>query len=485
MKKIIFTAMILFIAAMGIFASSYSDIISSAKENNISLKNAEISYLNSKLTIEKSELEDELQITVSVKDAQILQNLDVTPTVKIVLPNDGSTTITVTVPTTLDYEDTSRYSFSPTLTVDHNFDLSGFDKDVLTALSNSKAALENEYTYQNALLSFEKTCISTIKTIVNLEKDIENQSYLIEKSENSIKEKLALGQITSTSITYKQLINQLELSKNTLKAYEKQYEIAKNQYKETTNLDWDGLSNLPSPDLTLSLLPTGNTKVILATIDEEIAKENISSKNAALNPQSVTVSGGLMSTNSRKQSNSLGLMALEGLESANSKNIIVEKNSLTASAGATYSQGNWSVGASLSSSYDFKKNSFDTPSVTVSGSWSNKTTKRSDEIELQKLQNSLVSASNSASEEYTSYLQSYNALQLEVLQYEFNVTQTNANSEYLKANLENVKALYDAGLATEQELRDAEFNVKLDEYTQTVLVLDGLTLSNKIKMLNL
>ena len=162
-----------------------------------------------------------------------------------------------------------------------------------------------------------------------------------------------------------------------------------------------------------------------------------------------------------------------------------EKNSLTASAGATYSQGNWSVGASLSSSYNFNKNSFDTPSVTVSGSWSNKTTKRSDEIELQKLQNSLVSASNSASEEYTSYLQSYNALQLEVLQYEFNVTQTNANTEYLKANLENVKALYDAGLATKQELEDAEFNVKLDEYTQTVLVLDGLTLSNKIKMLNL
>lgn len=60
MKKIVFTAMILFLAVMGIFASNYSDIINSAKENNISLKNAEISYLNSKLTIEKSELEDEI-----------------------------------------------------------------------------------------------------------------------------------------------------------------------------------------------------------------------------------------------------------------------------------------------------------------------------------------------------------------------------------------------------------------------------------------
>ena len=447
-----------------LYATDYNEIIQKAKSESKSVQNAELSYLNSKLTLEKSELEDELQITVS-GNAQVSPDLTVAPTVKIVLPNDGSTTITATVPSSLNYDDTKIYSFSPKVTVDHNFDLSGFDEDVLTALSNSRTALNNEYTYQYALLSFENTCISTIKTIVNLEKNIENQSYLIEKSEKSIKEKLALGQITTSSITYKQLINQLELSKNTLKAYEKEYEIAKSQYKEATNLDWDGLSNLPSPDLTLSLLPTGNTKVILATIDEEIAKENINSKNAALNPQNVKVSG--------------------GVESANLKNSLGEKNSLTATAGATYSQGNWSVGASLSSSYDFKKNSFDTPSVTVSGSWSNKTTKRSDEIELQKLQNSLVSASNSASEEYTSYLQSYNALQLEVLQYEFNVTQTKANTEYLKANLENVKALYDAGLATKQELEDAEFNVKLDEYTQTVLVLDGLTLSNKIKMLNL
>ena len=447
-----------------LYATDYNEIIQKAKSESKSVQNAELSYLNSKLTLEKSELEDELQITVS-GNAQVSPDLTVAPTVKIVLPNDGSTTITATVPSSLNYDDTKIYSFSPKVTVDHNFDLSGFDEDVLTALSNSRTALNNEYTYQYALISFENTCISTIKTIVNLEKNIENQSYLIEKSEKSIKEKLALGQITTSSITYKQLINQLELSKNTLKAYEKQYEIAKSQYKEATNLDWDGLSNLPSPDLTLSLLPTGNTKVILATIDEEIAKENINSKNASLNPQNVKVSG--------------------GVESANLKNSLGEKNSLTASAGATYSQGNWSVGASLSSSYDFKKNSFDTPSVKVSGSWSNKTTKRSDEIELQKLQNSLVSASNSASEEYTSYLQSYNALQLEVLQYEFNVTQTNANTEYLKANLENVKALYDAGLATKQELEDAEFNVKLDEYTQTVLVLDGLTLSNKIKMLNL
>ena len=228
MKKSLILSLITIMVCSTLYATDYNEIIQKAKSESKSVQNAELSYLNSKLTLEKSELEDELQITVS-GNAQVSPDLTVAPTVKIVLPNDGSATITATVPSSLNYDDTKIYSFSPKVTVDHNFDLSGFDEDVLTALSNSRTALNNEYTHQYALLSFENTCISTIKTIVNLEKNIENQSYLIEKSEKSIKEKLALGQITTSSITYKQLINQLELSKNTLMAYEKQYEIAKSQ----------------------------------------------------------------------------------------------------------------------------------------------------------------------------------------------------------------------------------------------------------------
>lgn len=464
MKKIIIFTIVLTMASLVLYATPYNEIIKKAKEESKSVQNAELSYLNSKLTLEKSELKDEVQISVNA-NAQVSPDLNVNPTLTVVLPNDGSTTIKVSSPTSLKYDDTTIYSVSPSVDVMHTFDLTGYDKDIITNLSNSRSALSSEYTYQNTLLSFENSCISTLKSIVNLEKNIENQKYSIQKSEKNLNDKLTLGQITTSSIAYSQLVNQIELAKNTLKAYERQYEITKNQYKELTGLTWDGLTDLPEPDLTLNLISTGNTKVILASIDEEIARENINTKNASINPQAIKVNG--------------------GVSSSNSKNKIVESNTLTASAGATYSSGNWSLGSSISSTYNINDTSFNTPSVTISGSWSNKTTKRSDEIELMKLENNLISASNSAQDEYTSYLQSYNALQLEVLQYEFNVSQTNANSEYLKANLENVKALYEAGLATKSELEDAEFNVKLDSYTQTALVLDGLTLTNKIKMLNL
>lgn len=464
MKKIVFTAMILFLAVMGIFASNYSDIIKSAKENNISLKNAEISYLNSKLTIEKSELEDEVSITITGK-AQVSPDLSITPTVTIVLPNDGSTTISATTPFSMSYSNTSKLSFTPSISVSHTFDLSGFDSDIITALSNSKSALQSEYSYQYSLLNFENSVISLMKSLINLEKNIENQKYSIQKSEKSLNDKLTLGQITTSSITYNQLVNQLELSKNTLSAYERQYENAKKQYKDLTGLEWEGVENLPNPDLSLNSLSTGNTNVIIKSIDVEIAKNNIEAKNASINPKNVKVNGSVSGT---------------GI-----KNEIASQKALSASAGATYSSGNWSLGTSLSTSYNLNNTSFDTPSVTISGSWSNKTAAKADELQLKVLENNLISATNSFQDEYTSYLQSFNALLLEVMQYEFSCSQTAANSDYLKANLENVRAYYEAGLATEQELKDAEFNVKLDEYTQTVLVLDGLTLANKIKMLNL
>lgn len=464
MKKIVFTAMILFLAVMGIFASNYSDIIKSAKENNISLKNAEISYLNSKLTIEKSELEDEVSITITGK-AQVSPDLSITPTVTIVLPNDGSTTISATTPFSMSYSDTSKLSFTPSISVSHTFDLSGFDSDIITALSNSKSALQSEYSYQYSLLNFENSVISLMKSLINLEKNIENQKYSIQKSEKSLNDKLTLGQITTSSITYNQLVNQLELSKNTLSAYERQYENAKKQYKDLTGLEWEGVENLPNPELSLASLSTGNTNVIIKSIDVEIAKNNIEAKNASINPKNVKVNGSVSGT---------------GI-----KNEITSQKALSASAGATYSSGNWSIGTSLSTSYNLNNTSFDTPSVTISGSWSNKTAAKADELQLKVLENNLISATNSFQDEYTSYLQSFNALQLEVMQYEFTCSQTATNSDYLKANLENVRAYYEAGLATEQELKDAEFNVKLDEYTQTVLVLDGLTLANKIKMLNL
>ena len=97
----------------------------------------------------------------------------------------------------------------------------------------------------------------------------------------------------------------------------------------------------------------------------------------------------------------------------------------------------------------------------------------------------VIAAENSAQDELTSYIQSARSLELDILQYEYTRIQTESNSDYLKASLENVQALYEVGLATEAELRKAEFNVEMDEYDTMSVIIDGLLLQNRIRQLNL
>lgn len=464
MKRRLVLAMTLLVTAMTLCAAPYSDILSGAKANSITLKNAEISYRNALISVDKNSLEDEVQITVS-GSAKVSPSLSVSPSVKVVLPNDGSTTIEAAVPVSLDYSDVSIYSASPSVTVKHLFDLTGYDKKAITDLSNSKSLLGSEQTYQNAVISFETTVLNSIKSLLAAEKNLATQKYTLAENEKSLNDRVALGQITEGSVTWQQLSNQIAISRNTIASLERQIENAKAQYKTLTGMEWDGVTDLPEPDLSFTVLPTGNTSVIMKQIDAEIAKANLDAKNVQLNPQAVSVNG--------------------TLSSVNSNNVLKTTNSIDLNAGATYSQSNWSVGSSVGFSYNARDNKFDTPSLTISGNWQNKNTTKKDELELQSLSNMVIAAENSAQDELTSYIQSARSLELDILQYEYTRIQTESNSDYLKASLENVQALYEVGLATEAELRKARFNVEMDEYDTMSVIIDGLLLQNRIRQLNL
>lgn len=215
MKRRLVLAMTLLMTAMTLCAAPYSDILSGAKANSITLKNAEISYRNALISVDKNSLDDEVQITVS-GSAKVSPSLSVSPSVKVVLPNDGSTTIEAAVPVTLDYSDASLYSASPSVTVKHLFDLTGYDKKAITDLSNSKSLLGSEQTYQNAVISFETTVLNSIKSLLAAEKNLAAQKYTLAENEKSLNDRVALGQITEGSVTWQQLSNQIAISRNTI-----------------------------------------------------------------------------------------------------------------------------------------------------------------------------------------------------------------------------------------------------------------------------
>ena len=71
------------------------------------------------------------------------------------------------------------------------------------------------------------------------------------------------------------------------------------------------------------------------------------------------------------------------------------------------------------------------------------------------------------------------------MNHNFTLQQAAANRTYLANNLDYVQTMYDEGLATEQQLTDAQKELEWADVTDKVNTIDGLILQNRIAMLNI
>lgn len=474
MRRSISAVAVVLLCAGMLFATPYEEILSRAMENSPQMKNVELTYLNSLLTQQQNDLDDEVKVTVSTGTISVLPNenavnrltgreeissdFSMEPSVEVVLPNDGQTTIKASTGLAFEYGDKDYYAVFPSLSASHTFDLTGYDSELAVNLSNARSSIQSEYTYRNALLSFENQVLTSIRTILQAEQSLDETKYNLAKAEQTLSDALELGNMSEGSVSYLQSMNSINLQKRTIDATEKQIETAKQQYTTLTGLVWDGVEDLPSPDLTVNVLSTGNTAVILAGIDVEIAQQAIETKNHTTSPSAITVNGGVSGTS------------------------IAKDNSISGNAGLAYSAGNWSVGTGFSGTYDNEKF---TPSLTFTGTWTNKTTKKSDEIELQMLNNDLVSAQNELADARTSYIQDMQNLQIEILNHEYTLQNNAAQKEYYESNLEYQQTLFDSGLCTQQDVDDARKQVEWASVQDMIDTIEGLLLQNGIAQLNL
>ena len=102
-------------------ATPYAEILSAAMTNSPAMQNNELTYQNSLLTQQQNELDDVVKVTVSSGEVSVLpvDNTDrtnadftMTPSVEVVLPNDGSTTITASTGLGFEYGDGYYYYVS-------------------------------------------------------------------------------------------------------------------------------------------------------------------------------------------------------------------------------------------------------------------------------------------------------------------------------------------------------------------------------------
>lgn len=466
------------VLGMSLSAESLDTIIQSAKENSPSYKNTQITYQNNLINLQQMDKEDEAIITIGgsvtpITETKIDENtirvMSISPTFSVKSP-DKNTTVSGNVGYTMDYDNTFR-TVSPELELSHTFDFSGFDSDSLEDLNYSISKITTEKTYMEGEYEFEKTVINTIESLLSALKQLDNTNKQIQDTRTQIENIDKLGTVSKDSVVYKNLMNSLTVLENTKDSLDAQYENAKANYKIFTGLEWDGVENISEPKLDLNVLEGGNSSVLLASLAIQKAQDEYNQLKAQQNPIGLKVNGKTSGSYTNSDFRDSGSYSIGG--------------------GMTYSANNWTIGANHTSTWKFDsgKDPVYSPSLTISGTWTNGSLGATgvidstrDDLALQAKQNEIMKANNDYVSAMTSYTQQAQALSVQVMQWNFEKSQADSNMSYLEAVLADKEALFDQGLATQKDVDDAAFDVAQAEYDYQVMLLKGLSLERDLKI---
>lgn len=471
MRKYFIGIVLTLVSITAAFATTpYEEIMRESKANSPQMSNAELTYLNSKLSQAQKDQDGNVSIevgtgTVSVLPSDVTKDMYANPYATVILPNDGATTFKISSPLGFNYEEETAFAISPELSVAHRFDLNKGENKI-SDLSDVISNLTTEMSYQSSVISFENTVITSISSILSAEKQVATTKRSIEKAEESLNNQLTLGKISKDSLAYKKSSIDLERSKQSLEAMEKQIQNAIDNFKVLTGIEWEGIDSIPTPNLTFEPLNNGNTNVYLKQLNVEIAAENLTDAVKTNNSQSISVGAGVKGANLLTD---------------------VDKYSLNGSVSyalntTTKTKDTVKVNAAFGADYSITDDKL-TPTLTMSASWKNNSAVEKSISDIQVLQNKLQQAQNEYQNAYTSYTQSVQNMHIEIFNYEYKVSANDINDEYLQSTLDYQNELFEAGLSAESAVKDAEFNVKMAEYDRMTIILEGLKLENSIKQL--
>ncbi len=490
MKKSLITIFLLMTAVLlSAGASTLDEIIESAKENSLTYQNNVLTYQNDLLNLASLEEKDKVSVSVEAtidplysetktdsteldaaiaalitsgteltKDtystlpnvkSEALKGIVMSPKVEVTLPNDGKTTFTGSTSLTTLYK-TGETKVTTGLGVSHTFDFTSYPGSKADDLTYTSTKYDTERSNKERELSFEKTVLSTIKSILNAESGLESSKFEVEKQQKAFDKLVALKTYSEESSVYKSTLNRLNSLKSSLEASEEQYNQLLTQYKNLTGLEWDGLDGLTAPTLTLTTYDNGNTTVLLAFLSAEQSEEAYKKAVAEANPSSLSTS---ISANYDQSSETIKI-----------------------SGGATYNAKNWHV--TVSPGLRITTDGDTTPSVTISGKWQNNTSSS------DKTVNTALNNAQKAENNYLSALLNYeneaNSYALKIIEWNTNLKEAENEKEYQKLLLDNTQALYDLGLETEENLKSAKISYAKSETNYTLTIIEGLSLERDL-----
>lgn len=448
-------------------ATPLQTIMANAEEYSLDVKKAKLNYESNKLALQSSALEDKVALEVKSGDMSVstyqvnnplnAPKISVSPSVTVTLPNDGKTTMVGGMGFSAK-TDGSLITYDPYASVSHTFDF-GYKDDNFKAYTESYSSINTEKTYLTSLNSFRQSVLTQLQSVLTIEQSITKQEKTITDLEENISNNLELEVYSKTSTSYKKAMLDLSKAKATADSYKKQYANALSRYEAVVGSPWDGVTDLPTVVAEFTPSENGSSTVMLSSIAVSKAEEDLKLLQSSLKPNSLKLTG-----------------------DASASNTNTTAYSITGGLGATYNIGNVAINSKLSGTYTTSKFY---PTFTVGVTWKNNTTSEKDSISLQQKQNALVSAQNDYQQELLTYKDSVNSLYESILSYNASVDEYNINSEYLQTLLEYQTELKDAGLSTEKEVTDIEFDIEMSKIDYQLLQIKGLVLKLKIEAMNI
>ncbi len=445
-----------------VFAIDIDSLVESAVANSDSIEKLRITKENSLVSSQLADLEDETKVSVSSGTILVQKDsFSMNPSVNVSLgglDDDLSVDFGVANSTSIGFGNELKSStITPSASVSKTFDLSSF-VDERDSISKTINALQRELNYSKGVLEFENGVINDVISIIQTTISIETSQRELDRRQKSYESDIALGVINEGSLS--DMKAQMELSKlsTSLESSKTQLETAKRNFYNDYGIAYEDVDSVREAVLEVSASSEGNTSVMVARLNLDKAQQELDAKT-----------GDTGETLKLSSSFETPVTFSNGADA---------KASVSGNVGARISGSNYSVSATANAKYD---GSF-TPSLTIQGTWSNRTDRKATDLEVLTLENDLIVAQMNYDSAKQSYDDTVRTLSIEVQNHRATVEAFEVEAKYNKMILEYTTTLYEKGMASDSELSDAQASVAKDDANRIVYALQALVLENRIKI---
>jgi len=478
MRKLI-TSFVILSFGICLFAADLETIIQSAMDSSQTIKTLNINRQNTELSWQSQDLEEErVSITLSTGSITVQGEasgspvFSMGPSADVTLPEtDNGTVISFGLDNTTKIytSGSSSLTLTPYADLTRTISIDSYT-DTREEITKLKNRVQQNMNYQKSLLQFRSSVIESIISILKAEMSLSSSQLSYDRALADYTNDIASGSIMEGSLKDLQAQMKLESQKVTLDNQKAKLQTLLDSFKQSFGIDYEMPEDIREADLTLEVKAEGNTSVLVSGYDLELAKQELSVATGTSKSLVLGASADAPFTYSGTSTSDIWTSGIEGSMSA----------SITAS--------NYSIGAKAGASYEY---SFDSstgefvPYITITGKWTNETSSKADELEVQTLQNKVILAQMEYDDALESYRSDASDIEQEIADLEVEMSQFEISAKYNTLILEHTLQLYEAGLSTQRDVEDAQNDVDNDGIQRIIYALQELLIENDIAMLQL